>query len=158
MDIMNLFERKFRKLFKESDSGLEEALTSTMDDDTVEGDNADLQQEMNDSIESSKEHENEVKEADKLLKGKIEKRIKEGNDKIAEWAAAIEEFATFINDASNEQSIRHIVDNAGNGSALASVKQSANKQMTKVATDCVVLAQTLKSLVGSVSVNDILSK
>ena len=81
---------------------------------------------------------------------------KEGNNQIATWASALEEFAAFINDASNEESIKHIIDNAAAGSALAAVKKTAASQMTKVATDCVVLAQTLKSLIGSVSVEDVL--
>lgn len=141
-------------LVREADNSLENALSSDLDDaKPTEKENGALSDELDNSLDST----DIASEADELLKGKIEKKIKEGNDQIAAWADSLEDFANFINDATDENSIRHIVDNAGSGSALAAVKAKAGKQMTRVATDCAVLAQTLKSLIGSVSINDVIS-
>lgn len=137
-----------RPSFEQDDE--EDAL---VEDDT---DSSQLADEIESDLDSGAQDSAKIEDANMMLKGKIEKEIKEGNNQIAAWASALEEFATFINDASNEESIKHIIDNAAAGSTLAAVKKTAASQMTKVATDCVVLAQTLKSLIGSVSVEDVL--
>lgn len=151
---MKDFEKVFKRiLVKEADNSLEDALSQDLNEvESEDKENNALSEELDDSLDSN----DIASEADELLKGKIEKKIKQGNDQIATWADSLEDFANFINDATNKNSIRHIVDNSGSGSALAAVKAKAGKQMTRVATDCAVLAQTLKSLIGSVSVNDVI--
>lgn len=161
-DFEKCFKRQFKTLNEDKDlinfisrpsfeqDDEEDAL---VEDDT---DSSQLADEIESDLEDSAQDSAKIEDANMMLKGKIEKEIKEGNNQIATWASALEEFAAFINDASNEESIKHIIDNAAAGSALAAVKKTAASQMTKVATDCVVLAQTLKSLIGSVSVEDVL--
>lgn len=151
---MKEFEKVFKSiLLSESDDSLEQALSADLDETpSKDKEVSELDGQMEGELSSAQAED----EANEMLKGKIEKNIKKGNDQIASWATALEEFAAFINDATNEESIKHIIDNAGTGSALASVKKQAGKQMTRVATDCVVLAQILKSLIGSVSVTDVL--
>lgn len=161
-DFEKCFKRQFKTLNEDKDliniishpsfeqDDEEDAL---VEDDT---ESSQLADEIESDLEDSAQDSAKIEDANMMLKGKIEKEIKEGNNQIATWASALEEFAAFINDASNEESIKHIIDNAAAGSALAAVKKTAAAQMTKVATDCVVLAQTLKSLIGSVSVEDVL--
>lgn len=144
-DLINIISRPSFEQDDEEDALVEDDTESSQLADEIESD-----------LEDSAQDSAKIEDANMMLKGKIEKEIKEGNNQIATWASALEEFAAFINDASNEESIKHIIDNAAAGSALAAVKKTAASQMTKVATDCVVLAQTLKSLIGSVSVEDVL--
>lgn len=152
----NLFESYFKKSLLMEDDSLSDELSDGLDTPYEDGDTENLANELDAESGVQEEDMATAQEANDLLKGKIETKIKEGNDQIAVWAEALEEFATFINDPTNEESIKHIIDNAGTGTALASVKSVAGKQMTKVATDCAVLAQTLRSLIGSVSVDDVL--
>lgn len=161
-DFEKCFKRQFKTLNEDKDLINTISRPSFEQDDEedalVEDDteSSQLADEIESDLEDSAQDSAKIEDANMMLKGKIEKEIKEGNNQIATWASALEEFATFINDASNEESIKHIIDNAAAGSALAAVKKTAASQMTKVATDCVVLAQTLKSLIGSVSVEDVL--
>lgn len=154
----SLFEKYFRKsLIEERDNSLTDELRDGLEDGGYS--DADTEGLANDAEADIADIENDAsaaEDANTLLKGKIEDKIKEGNDQIAAWVEALEEFATFINDPTNEDSIKHIIDNAGSGSALSSVKSTAGAQMIKVATDCVVLAQTLRGLIGSVTVDDVL--
>lgn len=161
-DFEKCFKRQFKTLNEDKDLINTIARPSFEQDDEedalVEDDteSSQLADEIESDLEDSAQDSAKIEDANMMLKGKIEKEIKEGNNQIATWASALEEFAAFINDAANEESIKHIIDNAAAGSALAAVKKTAASQMTKVATDCVVLAQTLKSLIGSVSVDDVL--
>lgn len=161
-DFEKCFKRQFKTLNEDKDLINTIARPSFEQDDEedalVEDDteSSQLADEIESDLEDSAQDSAKIEDANMMLKGKIEKEIKEGNNQIATWASALEEFAAFINDAANEESIKHIIDNAAAGSALAAVKKTAASQMTKVATDCVVLAQTLKSLIGSVSVEDVL--
>lgn len=152
--IMKSFKSIFSSvLLSEADDSLERALSGDLDN--VETNDKDAS-ELEKSLEDEQDSTEDTDEAGEVLRGKIEKKIKEGNDKIAKWAEALEDFAAFINDPKEPESIRHIIDNADSSSALAAVRAEAGSQMTKVATDCVVLAQTLKSLIGSVTVKDVI--
>lgn len=153
---MKLFENSFRKLFEADDSSLESALSGDLSDDLEDTEANQLANGLEEDLSGG--DTSDVAEMTERLKGELDEKIKKGNEKIAEWASDIEKFAAFVNDASNEKSMRHIIDNAGVGSVLYAVKQNAGNDMTKVATQCAVLAQKLKSLVGTVTVDTLLSK
>lgn len=179
--IMNLFEARFRKLFNERpmiseadeevDNGtgknvesekneksgsLESVLSGDTSQDTDNEDVNALADGLDAGLGLNGSDASEAAEMANMLKSKLEQRIKASNDQIKEWATKIDQFAAFINDSTDENSIRYFFQKAAPGSVLYAVKEKANSEMTKVAKHCALLAEELKALVGSVDVNSML--
>lgn len=137
---------------------LQTQLESPSDDVTVE--QAQLQQDLsdgNDEISASQQQTIEqIKKEDQILKNKIQQRIESANDEISDFAEQVEQFLSLLNDPQNPNSIKFAMDNATENSPLGKVKKSCATTIGKIAGDLASLAQELRSLVGSTTVDDML--
>ena len=87
----------------------------------------------------------------KILEVKLQKYIDkhnaQTNDIIIEWIKKLDDFASFVNDPTNESSIKSILDSALPGSVLEKAGKAEYRQLTKVAQAISGLSQSLRAYV-----------
>lgn len=120
-----------------------EALGDTLDDVAGNSDAAGLGDALDAQI--SPAEDNKIEEL--KIQQAIEKRNAQINDVIIKWVDKIDEFVEFINDPMNKESIKYIIDSAAVGSILEKIKGSESRRITRVATECSALAQSLRSFI-----------
>lgn len=152
-NLENLFERSFnrqlkqeknriirrgRRLVREADEQLEQALDS---DDL--GDN----QVLSDTLGDLQAKAQANKEQELKLQKLINRHNEETNEIVMGWVAEVESFVSFLNDPTNETSIKSIIDGAVSGSVLETIKTKESGTLTRVAQAASSLAQSLRSYV-----------
>lgn len=137
--------RSIQKIVTEAKQ-IKEALGDTLDDisttagDSSLGDALDGQVSAGSAAADNKAEELKIQQA-------VNKRNAQINDVIVGWVEKLDEFVSFINDPMNTDSIKYITDAAAPGSILEKVKSSEARRLTKVATECSALAQSLRSYI-----------
>lgn len=147
----NLFERSFKRtlmrekkriLAKHSKLIKEDALDSALDTTDL-GENQGISDALGDlEIKAKENKEQEVK-----LQKYIDKHNAQTNDIIIQWIKKLDDFASFVNDPTNESSIKSILDSALPGSVLEKAGKAEYRQLTKVAQAISGLSQSLRAYV-----------
>lgn len=149
--LKDLFKRSLRREMRRSMTKivteakqLKEALSDALDD--VAG-NADADDGLGDALDAqiSPAEDNKIEEL--KIQQAVDKRNAQINEVIVGWVKKLDEFIEFINDPMNKESIKYIVDSAAPGSILEKIKSSESRRLTKVATECSALAQSLRSYI-----------
>lgn len=89
----------------------------------------------------------ENKEQEVKLQKYIDKHNAQTNDIIIQWIEKLDSFASFVNDPTNESSIKSILDSALPGSVLEKAGKAEYRQLTKVAQAIAGLSQSLRAYV-----------
>lgn len=148
--LTDLFKRSLRREVRRSMSKiiseskrLNEALSDTLDDVASNSDASGLGDALDAQV--SPAEDNKIEEL--KIQQQIDKRNAQINDVIIDWVSKLDEFVSFINDPMNKESIKYIIDSAAAGSILEKIKSSESRRLTKVATECSALAQSLRSYI-----------
>lgn len=147
----------------EADDSLEAGLQADLDaSDTADNASspsdpieADLENDLSDEV-TSFDPEAEDRYNQKYIKH-MEHKIGQINSLLTNWADKIDEFVEFINDPSHDQGIRNILNSAISGTALEKIKVSELKTITKIAADAASLSQSLRSYIGSITTDQMMS-
>lgn len=137
------------------------ALGAELDGSDEEGSSASdpienvLEQDLDSEI-STFDPEAEDKYNQKYLKH-MEHKIGQINTLLAGWADRIDEFVDFINDPEHDQGIRNILNSAISGTALEKIKVSELKTITKIAADAASLSQSLRSYIGAITADQMMT-
>lgn len=163
--LTDLFKRSFRREINRSveriinesrrkkNRYIHESLEDALDD--VGGAGGDLGSALDSQI--SPAEDNKIEEL--KIQKQINKRNAQLNDVILGWVEKLDEFVIFINDPMNTESIKYITDSAATGSILEKIKNSEARRLTRVATECSALAQSLRSyIIGGIEDEDIDTK
>ena len=150
MALTNLFERNFKRnlqreklrILKEAKVLKEDALEGALDTEDL-GDNQGISDALGDLETKAKEN----KEQEVKLQKYIDKHNAQTNDIIIEWIKKLDDFASFVNDPTNESSIKSILDSALPGSVLEKAGKAEYRQLTKVAQALSGLSQSLRAYV-----------
>ena len=150
MALTNLFERNFKRnllrtklrILREGNVLREDALEGALETDDL-GDNQGISDALGDlEIKAKENKEQEVK-----LQRYIDKHNAQTNNIIIEWIKKLDDFASFVNDPTNESSIKSILDSALPGSVLEKAGKAEYRQLTKVAQALSGLSQSLRAYV-----------
>lgn len=149
-NLTNLFERNFmrslkrekQRIIKESKVIKEDALESALESDDL-GENQVISDALGDLEQKAKEN----KEQEIKLQKYIDKHNAQTNNIIIDWIEKLDEFAKFVNDPTDESSIKSILDSAIPGSVLEKMGKSEYRQLTKVAQAISNLTQSLRAYV-----------
>ena len=120
----------------------EDSLSDALDTDDL-GDSQGISDALGD-IES-KAAENKAQEV--KLQKYIDKHNAQTNEIIIEWIQKLDDFASFVNDPTNDSSIKSILDSALAGSVLEKAGKAEYRQLTKVAQAISGLSQSLRAYV-----------
>ena len=147
---MNLFARQFAynlkrekcRLVREARRLNEDSLGDALDNPDL-GENSVISDMLGD-IEAKAE---ENKKQELILQKYINRHNAQTNEIIVQWIEKLDEFAKFINDPTNDSSIRSIIDTAVPGSVFEKIKNTEKNQLTKAAQAIVTLSESLRSYV-----------
>lgn len=156
MAIVNLFERNFKRnlrkekvrIVSETRQINEDALESALQTDEL-GENQVISDALGDLEQKAKEN----KEQEIKLQKYIDKHNAQTNNIIIDWIDKLDEFAKFVNDPTDESSIKSILDSAIPGSVLEKMGKSEYRQLTKVAQAISNLTQSLRAYVVGMKSN-----
>ena len=146
----NLFERQFaynlsrekKRIVREARVIKEDTLSDALDTDDL-GDN----QVISDALGDIEDKAAENKAQEVKLQKYIDKHNAQTNDIIIEWIEKLDDFASFVNDPTNDSSIKSILDSALPGSVLEKAGKAEYRQLTKVAQAISGLSQSLRAYV-----------
>lgn len=150
MKLDNLFARQFaynlnrekKRLVKEAKRLNEDSLGDALDNPDL-GENSVISDMLGD-IETKAE---ENKKQELILQKYINKHNAQTNEIIVRWIEKLDEFSKFINDPTNDSSIRSIIDTAVPGSVFEKIKNTEKNQLTKAAQAIATLSESLRSYV-----------
>lgn len=111
------------------------------DVETVDPNEARQQQDASDAVE---------------IQDKIAQKIEQDNDILSGWVDKLETFLRFVNDPSENGSIRSVIDGSIEGSVFQKIKTSENRRITRVATEVAGFCEAIKSYIGSSDAGDII--
>lgn len=97
---------------------------------------------------------NKYNREEKRLQAHLQKRAMENNELLSQWATTIDDFTSFVNDPSREDSIKNIIERAMPGSVLEKIKKAEARRLTRVATEAASLSQALKSYIGGIQAGE----
>lgn len=146
----NLFARQFAynlkreklRLVKEAKVLKEDALSDALDNPEV-GENAAISDMLGDIEKQAEEN----KKQELILQQYINRHNAQTNEIIVQWIEKLDEFSKFINDPTNDSSIRSIIDTAVPGSVFEKIKNTEKNQLTKAAQAIATLSESLRSYV-----------
>ena len=146
----NLFAREFAynlkrekyRLVKETRALNEDSLEAALDNPDL-GENAAISNMLGDIEKKAEEN----KKQELILQQYINRHNAQTNEIIIEWIEKLDEFSGFINDPTNDSSIRSIIDTAVPGSVFEKIKNTEKNQLTKAAQAISTLSESLRSYV-----------
>lgn len=149
----NLFKESFRNVLNAdlhplNEADLEAEMQGELGAAEVEGQQAEFEAEMADSVDAI-DPANYNRE-EKKLQAHLKKRAEENNELLSQWVQTIDDFTSFVNDPNREDSIKNIIERAMPGSVLEKIKKSEARRLTRVSTEAAALSQALKSYIGGV--------
>ena len=149
----NLFKESFRNALNAdlrplNEADLEAEMQGELGAGEVEGQQAEFEAEMADSVDAI-DPANYNREEQKL-QAHLKKRAEENNELLSQWVQTIDDFTSFVNDPNREDSIKNIIERAMPGSVLEKIKKSEARRLTRVSTEAAALSQALKSYIGGV--------
>lgn len=150
-----------RQTLNEADDALEAGLSADLDGSEEMPSEAStdaegqLESELSDDV-STFDPEAEDRYNQKYIQH-MEHRIGQINMLLSGWADRIDEFVEFINDPDHDQGIRNILNSAISGTALEKIKVSELKTITKIAADAASLSQSLRSYIGAITTDQMMS-
>lgn len=134
----------------------------TLDTSSIDSNEAAIDSKMADA---SKEVEADVvspeeraKDSFAEMKTQIEQSISQSNETLSGWAEKMHEFLSFLNDASNPDSIKSVLDNSSEGSPISAIKGSISNTVVRIAQQVASLEQQLRAQVGNTTVKDVMSQ
>ena len=153
----NLFKESFRNVLNAdlrplNEADLEAEMQGELGAAEVEGQQAEFEAEMADSVDAI-DPANYNREEQKL-QAHLKKRAEENNELLSQWVQTIDDFTSFVNDPNREDSIKNIIERAMPGSVLEKIKKSEARRLTRVSTEAAALSQALKSYIGGVQAGE----
>ena len=153
----NLFKESFRNALNAdlrplNEADLEAEMQGELGASEVEGQQAEFEAEMADSVDAI-DPANYNREEQKL-QAHLKKRAEENNELLSQWVQTIDDFTSFVNDPNREDSIKNIIERAMPGSVLEKIKKSEARRLTRVSTEAAALSQALKSYIGGVQAGE----
>jgi hypothetical protein len=153
----NLFKESFRNALNAdlrplNEADLEAEMQGELGAGEVEGQQAEFEAEMADSVDAI-DPANYNREEQKL-QAHLKKRAEENNELLSQWVQTIDDFTSFVNDPNREDSIKNIIERAMPGSVLEKIKKSEARRLTRVSTEAAALSQALKSYIGGVQAGE----
>lgn len=153
----NLFKESFKSVLNAdlrplNEADLEAEMQGELGAADVEGQQAEFEAEMADSVDAI-DPANYNREEQKL-QAHLKKRAEENNELLSQWVATIDDFTSFVNDPNREDSIKNIIERAMPGSVLEKIKKSEARRLTRVSTEAAALSQALKSYIGGVQAGE----
>lgn len=153
----NLFKESFKSVLNAelrplNEADLEAEMQGELGAADVEGQQAEFEAEMADSVDAI-DPANYNREEQKL-QAHLKKRAEENNELLSQWVATIDDFTSFVNDPNREDSIKNIIERAMPGSVLEKIKKSEARRLTRVSTEAAALSQALKSYIGGIQAGE----
>ena len=153
----NLFKESFKSVLNAdlrplNEAELEAEMQGELGAADVEGQQAEFEAEMADSVDAI-DPANYNREEQKL-QAHLKKRAEENNELLSQWVATIDDFTSFVNDPNREDSIKNIIERAMPGSVLEKIKKSEARRLTRVSTEAAALSQALKSYIGGIQAGE----
>ena len=153
----NLFKESFRSILNNelrllSEADLEAEMQGELGAAEVEGQQAEFEAEMADSVDAI--DPTNYNREEKKLQAHLKKRAEENNELLSQWVQTIDDFTSFVNDPNREDSIKNIIERAMPGSVLEKIKKSEARRLTRVSTEAAALSQALKSYIGGVQTGE----
>lgn len=170
---MSLYKKFFtesltsrRRILEGADDALEDAVSDsvnpdeTIDASDISADEAALDAELADDAKSTEDvasnPDEEAKNSFAQMKDQIEQSIEQSNAMLNDWADKVHDFLNFVNDPSNENSIKYALDNSVPGSPIEAIKSQIGGSIKRIASTLASLEQQIRSEIGGISVNDVM--
>lgn len=141
--------KDIRKIYEADESALEMGLGDDLDAENMSRQEADFTSQLED--EADYIDPNQYNKEEQKLQNHLKQRAQENNELLGQWVEIIDDFTSFVNDPSREDSIKNIIERAMPGSTLEKIKKAEGRRLTRVSTEAAALSQALKSYIGGVN-------